>query len=59
MYGIRLGPRLSGELLPRLFGMVDAGLALVVVDGSFAYEDTFQTGGVAIVMCAPRPVLRR
>ncbi len=44
MYGIRLGPRLSGELRPRLYGMVDAGLALVVVDGSFAYQDTLQGG---------------
>ena len=54
MYGFRVGSRLSGELMPRLVGMVDAGVAVVVVDGQFAYQDTLQAGPLTVARASGR-----
>ena len=42
MYGLRFGPRVSGELCRRLAAMFDFGFALAIIDGDFRYTDNFQ-----------------
>ncbi len=40
MFNLRLGPRLSFALSPRLVGMASAGLDVMIMDGTFSYHDT-------------------
>jgi len=40
MFNLRLGPRLTFGLTPRLFVMASAGLDVMIVDGTFSFQDT-------------------
>jgi len=48
LFNLRLGPRLTVRLSPRLFGTASLGLALIMVNGDFFYHDTVPQLGLSL-----------